>query len=381
MKSILGKAFILLFFSLVTYLNAAQLASHTLTANNNYPFVKEAVKLTFVAKQTDHSNVMFFFLEPKKSDNYKIVLLNKNAKEISYHNKETTFTYLLFPLKSGILSVNFNYTIKVASDDAVAEVFKGSRDNVKWIETIDKKIELTPFILRVKEIKEKVALIGNFKLSSKLQSSSINSYESANITYYLQGTGYDDINLSIITALNNVKIFSDIVKHYNKASNNGFKIQREFKYALVSNKSFQIPSKEIRCFNPKNNKYYTLKSESYFIQVTPVDKGSLVDNENYPKKSDNSSFLEEYLIYLVIFISGFISAKIMPNKIKFLKKEDKYDDIIKSNSAKDLLTILLNRYETKLFSQEIGQLEEIIYHKKRDNFKKIKKSILKTLQG
>jgi len=379
MKNVLGRLLIFIILTLPTYLNAVELASHTLTANNMTPYEKEPVLLTFVATQKDHENVMFFFLKAKKSDEYKIELLNKDENELGHHNKETTFTFLLFPLKSGKIAINFNYTIKVASDKAVAQVYEGSRDNVKWIDTTDTHVDIKPLVIDVKKQEQNVDLIGDFKLSAKLEKSNISQYESANITYYLQGTGYDDINLSIIKEIDNTKIFSDIIMHYNKATQDGYKIQREFKYALIAEKDFTIPSATIKCFSPKTHQYYTITSKSYNIKVAKADVSALVDKEDFPKQEEQFVNIEKYFIYIIIFISGFLTAKFLPNNLGLLKKNLLYIDIKDSSSARELLNIMSQKYNQKEFEDEISQLEIAVYSKTKINFKKIKKSILKKL--
>lgn len=379
MKNVLGSLLFFIFFALPTYLNAVELASHTLTANNITPYEKEPVLLTFVTTQKDHENVMFFFLEAKKSDEYKIELLNKDENELGYHDKETTFTFLLFPLKSGKIAINFNYTIKVASDKAVAQVYEGSRDNVKWIDTTDTHVNVNPLVINVKKQEQHVDLIGDFKLSAKLEKSTLSQYESANITYYLQGTGYDDINLSIIKEIENTKIFSDLIMHYNKATQDGYKIQRELKYALISKKDFTIPSIKIKCFSPKTHQYYTITSKSYDIKVAKANTSALIDKEDFPKQEEEFINIEKYFIYIIIFISGFLTAKFLPNNLGLFKKNSLYKDIKESTSAKDLLNIMSQKYNQKIFEDEISQLETTVYSKTKVNFKKIKRSILKKL--
>lgn len=377
MKIILG-SLLLLFGSL---LNASSLADYNFSVSNKNPYVKEAVLVTFKARQMDHSDVMFFFLKPKKSKDYKIVLLNKEAQDIHYHDKQTIFTYLLFPKKSGQLSVGFDFVIKSASDRAVAQVYEGGRDNVKWIETTDRTIDLKPISLNVKTLEQPVDLVGDFKISSKLQNSVINAYESTNITYFLQGTGYDEFNLTIIDKIDGVDIFSDVVKHYNKATPNGYKIQREFKYALIANHDFTIPSHTIKCYSPKHNRYYTIKTKAYSIKVKQVDKSRLVDKDEFPKQVSDYSNIVTYLSYILIFISGFVTAKILPQEYNILKRSSEFQDIKNSSSAKELLNILMRNYDVKLLKDEINDLENIVYKNSTIALNAVKKRIYNKLKG
>jgi len=380
MKNTLGKI-ILFFLVTLDIFASSQLAEYSLTSNKIEAYEKEPITITFKAQQKNHHDVMFFFLEPKQSDTYKIILLKQDSKELSYHNKRSIFTFLLFPLVEGKIKVEFNFTIKVASDDAVAEVFKGSRDNVKWIETTNTLVKLTPLVLNVQALKERVDLIGNFKISSKIDKDHINEYDSVNITYYLQGVGYNDINLDLISKIDNVKIFSDASQLYDKASKNGYRIQRELKYALLSTKDFTVPAKKLRCYSPKTKSYYTIQTKAYHVNVTPMDKTELIDTVEYPQGEDSYKDIKIYLIYLFIFLAGFITAKVIPKSIGFLNKETPYSDIQNSSNAKDLLQQLLNSYNTANLKSEISDLEAIAYKNSPSNrFKSIKKDIIKKLE-
>lgn len=381
MNNILGKILILFTLFFLPNIYATNLASYTLTSTDNTPYVKEAVKLTFVAKQKEHSHVMFFFLKPKESQDYKIVLLNKNEEDLKYHDKQTTFTYLLFPLKPGVIHVDFDYTIKIASDDAIAEVYTGGRDNTKWIETTDAILKVKPLELHVKKLQKEVSLVGDFNLTSTLQSDKITAYESANVSYFLQGNGYDDINILFIDKIPHVEIFSNLLKHNNSPTQNGFKIERKYNYALVSDKNITIDSYSIECFSPRLQEYYTLKSKAYNIEVIPADTSLLLDKEESPKMQDSFSFVKEYALYLLIFLSGFITAKILPKHFNLLGDSKKHQEIQEAKTAKALLNLLLSNYNIVSLKEEIELLEAMLYHNEKHNFKKIKQSVLTKLKS
>ncbi len=374
MKHTLGKI-ILLFIYCGSVAFASPLATYELTSNKTNPTIKEAIEIKFVAHQNNHENVMFFFLEPKKSPDYKIVLLKKEAKELSYHDKKTSFSFLLFALKSGHIKVDFDFTIKTASDRAVAQVYEGSRDNVKWIETDNTKVKITPLSLNVKKLAWHVDLVGDFKLNSTIDKTNIDAYESTNIKYSLSGIGYDDIDINLIENIQGVKVFSDITKHNYKTTKDGYKMTMEFNYALLSDKSFKIGVKEIKCYSPKTDTYYTLKTKPYDITVTKLDSSTLVDKEDFPKQKDYFKYIKEFFIYLLIFIAGYMSAKFIPTNTK--KKKEKFEDIKSAKNAKELLYILMHNYSQHNIETFTKRLEEIAYYKSNsDDFVKIKREIL-----
>ncbi len=380
MKNTLGKIYLLVFLEILSFADT-NLATYSLTTNKESVVVKEAVEVTFQATQKNHSNVMFFFLEPKKSDDYKIELMNKTEEDLSYHNKRTTFTYLLFPLRSGNIKVDFDFTIKVASDEAVAQVYRGSRDNVKWIDTIDTKVKLKPIILHTEDIKNNTQLVGDFTIISKLKNDQIKAYESLHVTYYLKGTGYDKTDIDLIDKIDGISIFKDVTEHYNKATKDGYLLHKEFNYALVGDKNFSIKAKQIHCYSAKQKQYYTIQLEPYNIKVDSTSSETLIDKQEYPTDTYDFEGIIKFFVYISIFISGFITAKIMPRQLRLVYKKEKFDDIKKSKTPKELLLILINNYAKHNLEKSYCDLENLLYKESHEkSFKSIKKEILESLK-
>ena len=377
MKNALGRTLIL--FALVLNVWAQpRLADYELTSAKSELYVKEAVEIKFVAKQIDHEHIMYFFLEPKQSRDYKIVLLNKEAVELVRHDKVTTFTFLLFPLKSGYVTVDFDFTVKVASDEAVAQVFEGSRDNVKWIETINTKIALKPLALSVKALQKAVDLVGEFEIASTLDKNSIDSYESANIRYNLTGVGYNDFSLEPIDETPNATLFSSVTQHYEKATPEGYEIHRELNYALVAPNDVKVKAKAFKCYSPKRDEFYEIATKEFDIKVSPIKKSTLIDEEDYPKTENYFEQAKNIAIYLIVFLSGYFTAKYAPSE--FSKKTAPYQDVREAKNAKELLFVLMRKYDKRSLQRHYETLNAIAYEKANPKeFKKIKKQILQDL--
>lgn len=378
MKKNLGKILLFLIFPLVMSANT-DLATYSLTSNKKDLYKKEAVEITFKAEQKDHTDEMFFFLEPRKSDNYRIELLDKNTKKIAYHNQITTFKYLLFPLKEGNIDVKFDFIIKVASDDAVAQIYTGGRNNVKWMDTTDTKVDVKPLRLHVKPLQEDVDLVGDFTITSKIQSTEINRYGSANIKYYLSGVGYNEKEFNPLKSIDGVTIFSEINDNYLNNTKDGYQMKREYAYALVSDKDFKIPAIKIKVYSPKQNRYYTLSTKEYDIKVSSIDPATLVDSKEYPlEKSYDFTTLKNIFIAIAIFMAGFISAKLSSNiSFKRAGEKQKFKDIKETKTPKELILLLLQNYQNHEIQDYINELELLEYKKSDKSFKEIKAEILK----
>lgn len=382
MKKNLGKIFLFLLLPF-TLLGDSNLADFSLSVNKKDVVIKEPIEITFQAKQKDYTNSMFFFLEIKKNDAYEVVLLDQVTKKISNHNSSTTFKYLLFPLKSGDIDVNFDFTIKVASDGDLAKIYTGGRDNVKWMDTLNSKVEVPSLHLHVSPLSQKVDLVGDFTLDAKLQKSDINQYGSANIRYTLSGAGYTEKNLQLLSKIPNVTAFSQVTDLVSKATSNGYEIRREYSYALSSKSNFTILPIEIKAYSPKQNKYYTLKSSSYDIKVSSIDPKTLIDNKEFPPtKNYDFENLKDIGIALLIFLAGFVSAKVAPS-LNFQRgkreKRGKFQDIKESKTPKELMIVLLQNYKTSITEKYINELELLEYKKSDISFQKIKSNLLKNI--
>jgi len=382
MKKSLGKILFILFICNLPLL-ANELATYTLQANKTDVYVKEAVKITFVAQQKDHTNVMFFFVKAKPSADYEIKLLNKKTTELSYHNFTTTFTYILFPLKEKEMLIDFDFTIKEASDEAVAQVYTGSRDNVKWIETDDTKVIIQPLLIKAKKLQKNVDLVGDFTLSAKINKTHINQYESVNLLYKLEGEGYKDDKLQLLKEIDEVTMFTEIHNAYSKLHERGYSIKKDFIYALSAKKSFKIPTISLKAYSPKKQKYYMLTTPSYNIEVDKIDTSTLLDDEESPSSEPiiSAETMKQLFIYLIVFIAGYITAIYAPQKHIHKPISQEYEDIKRASSAKDLLNILTQNYHTQEIEQEIKLLEVVIYKNNQEiNLNRLKSNILKKIK-
>ncbi len=379
MKNHLGKIYLLLLFPLYLF-GDSQLASYTQNISKKELFVKEATQITITVAQKDYATAMFFQLEPQKNDAYEIILLDQVIKKVSLHNSSTTYRYLLFPLKSGELHIGFDCTIRLASDNALIDGVLGGHDDVTLVKTVDKKIPIEPITLHVSPLSEKIDLIGDFTLDANLQKSDINQYGSANIRYTLSGAGYNEKSLQMLSKIANVTAFSQVTDIASKATPNGYEIKREYSYALRSKNNFTIPAIEIKAYSPKQNKYYTLKSQSYDIKVSSIDPKTLVDNKEFPpSKSYDFKNLKDIGIALLIFLAGFVSAKIAPSlNFKRVKKQ-KFQDIKESKTPKELIIVLLQNYKSSISEKYIKELELLEYKKSERSFQKIKSDLLKNI--
>jgi hypothetical protein len=380
MKNNLGRYLFILLFPILLF-SDSRIASYTLNANKTQVSLKEAVEVTCVADQKDHSVFIAFFLKPRLHDDYKIILLNENTFKRSEHDITTTFKFLVFPLKTGDISIDFDFSAELSNTHILTDLYTGSNATAQLSNSILKKLPIAPLHLHVSPLKEKVDLVGDFTLDAKLQNSQINQYGAANIRYMIKGVGYAEENLQVLNKITNVTTFSQINDNSNKNTPQGFDLDREYSYALSSTNSFTIPAVELKAYSPKSDKYYTLKAPSYSVSVKNIDPATLIDQKEFPQtKAVDFSWLQKFATAILIFIAGFATAKLAPNiNFKRVKKE-RFDDIKKAKDAKEMILILMQNYSSYDVKKSIDELENLEYKKEGKSFKEIKTELLTILQ-
>jgi len=382
MKKNLGRI-VLLLFLLYSMLEANNLATYKLSTNKPNPFVKEAVVITFEAVQKDHTDNMMFSLQPKKSNDYQIILLSKKNDTPQKHHTHTIFTYLLFPLKAGKIAINFDFTIRTASDSAIAQSVIDDHDDSIGVNTHDTKLKIKPLSIQVKKLSKDANLVGDFSLKEKIQKTTINQYQSINIIYTLEGEGYENKSLQPIHKIDGVTMFFETNTLYAKAGKHGYKIKREYIYALSAKKSFTIPAVNIEAFSTKKGKYYTLHAQKHDITVTKVDTSKLLDNEEYPQTQSimNIEKIKDFLTYILIFLTGYITAKLQSIPLRKKTSDSKeLQSVKKSQTPKELLFAIINNHLENNFPKELDILEDMVYNNAAHNFHTIKNTIIKGMK-
>ena len=382
MNQIHGKLiiFFLLIFSVILNANT-QYASYKIKTSKNIIFVNEPIFITFHVRQKTKDEVMFFDFKAQDNTNFEIVALESKRHEFNYHDAEKIFKFLVFAKKAGDFKLKFDFQVRRASDDAVAQAYTGSRDNVKSIPTIKVKMPQQEVSLHVEPLKKSTQAVGNFRLSMSIKKLSSNSYDAINIRYNLSGEGYLDEKFEPIKDIENTSIFRSQKKLPSKATQNGFIYNIEYNYAIVAKDNFIIKPAQLNTFSYKQKKYLTQLTEEKYISITKLDINTLIDEEDIPKNNIDFDEYIKYIYNLMIFISGFLVAKLL----KFLpksknNKEDIFKNIKQSKTAQELLKASIMLSSKYALHVELKELEEIVY---KDNnklsFKEIKNKILKKL--
>ena len=241
---------------------------------------------------------------------------------------------------------------------------------------------IKPLKISIKKLQHDVNLVGDFTLSANITEKEIDQYGSTNIIYILQGKGYEEQSFQPINSIKNVTIFSEINDLYKKNTKSGYAIKREYIYALSAKKEFTIPELKLEAYSPTKGIYYTLTRPEQTIKVKAIEASKLLDDEEYPNETSaiNIETLKEYFIYFIIFLSGYLTAKMQTPLFRKKVYSKEYNAIKQAHNPKELLFMLINLHKENIFRNEVQLLEEILYKNAQHNFNTLKKNLLKKVQ-
>ncbi|WP_281951684.1 hypothetical protein [Nitrosophilus kaiyonis] len=357
MKKILGSIILLISF----------LYGYEIEVFKTNPFLKEPVLLKLKYFDKDYKEITWVKFEPKDSSSYEKVFLKKKIKDGEY-----IFEYLLFPIRSGKVKIDYVLKIKKAPVEEIRKDILGTGyEQTNPIEGKIYSFEVTPTILDVKDVKS-VDLYGDFSLKEDVDKKEANSYEPIYFTLTLEGCGYAPKIDDIFKEIKGVKILKDKPIKNISYSKNGACIKYIYNYALISKSSFKIPSIKLKEFDYKD--YKTLSTKSYDIKIIPPK--NLVDKIDEPRKIvPVFDRFKSLLVYLFIFISGILTGVIL----YLLYRKKRVEEIILAKDEKELLSILAIKYPDSLENLK-KELDEAISQKRKINLAKIKAKIIKEIK-
>jgi hypothetical protein len=167
--------------------------------------------------------------------------------------------------------------------------------------------------------------------------------------------------------IDGVKVFASEVVGNNTLGEDGESGEWSQKFAFVSEKDFTIPDIKIEYFNLKTHKIESLGVDAINVSVEGgFSKEELLDDVE-PK---SFKFDYSYLNYMLVFIAGFLVAKIKIKKNATPKgKKEIFNQKIDEAKSLDELMILLvlsdeKRYEKIIFEIESKKLTSLKSAKK-----------------
>lgn len=365
---------ITLFILLFTLVYANDIA-YSFHLNNHTPYQNEAILLDVNITQEEHSRVMLFKFNPKKSEAYTFhqISFKENDK---YHHLKHQYRYLIYPKEVGRCSLEFEMIKSLTDDDKVAYAISGDRDNVKGLVKKDIHIQLEPLTLEVKALPKGTDIVGDFRLNYTLDKSSTDAYDPVHLHVVLTGKGSLS-PLLLIPKSAQYHLFTQAPKVKSVHTFKGTQTDMVWDYAISAKEDFRLPEVLLKGFNPQTQKRYDLKIPAQTIEVKKVDATTLIDSEDNPAatREYDWSWLWMLFSYLMVFVAGYLMPKNL-FKRKMISEKSKEEllkeKIVNAKTHKELLKLLLS--ENRLaYREAIAHLERVVYNKKRISLDKIKK--------
>ena len=148
-----------------------------------------------------------------------------------------------------------------------------------------------------------------------------------------------------------------------------------FVYALQAQSTLAI-------FTLKANKKEAVVKEAIYITVTKPDIATLVDAKESPQTKHWISVesIENFFSWIVIFVAGFFSAKLLEKLQRKKLKTKRFEDIQKASTPQQLIVLLLGKYKHCNLDDCVVMLEKLEYEKSAtESFASIKKRVLSKL--
>ncbi|BDY13818.1 hypothetical protein HCR_21300 [Hydrogenimonas cancrithermarum] len=341
--------------------------------------VKEPFLFTFSIEQLDRSKVMFFDIRPHQKG-FFFKRLDKNVDD-TFHHRKALFTYLVYALQPYDGPLRFDLTVKQTNDKRIELSTTGGRYNVKDIETTDLHETLSTPILHITSIPKQVPLVGEFHMRVSVDKSSVSARTPVYLKIHLEGIGAMPEPFDFTPKIEGAEIFTDDPHVTLRYSKDGVHYEATYLYALLSDRSFTVPAYRLQAWSYKKRKFYSLESTPLSVQVKTVPIRQLVDERNMPQSVfDMFEDTKEWLIYLLVFMSGYLSALLI-TKLRGRRRLSGASDIFakevrQAKDARALLTLLLHK-DAQTYASFITDLEKAVYRGENIPFKQIKKEILR----
>lgn len=331
-------------------------------------------------KEPDFSDVIAKFVNERPDDIEKQVLINGRT----YISRELA-RYILFPQKTGEIGIDpFSINVFISS-------FFGS-ENIP--------LSTNPISMKVKDLPESgrpanfSGAVGDFKINTILSKSEAKSNETINLDLEIIGTGnLNMLKLPNLSVPENIETYPPKRRDAFDLRPNGMKGKVVESLLLVPQYggNYQIGPIAFNYFDPTQEKYVTLKSESYQLKVNgpePPKTKEVQDSTNLASKDKNTdststnfmSDIPQKLNEVKERVTQTVEQKdgwfwgvggLTLLLIGFLVFRKKQGNRNSEKSKNQLLTEFKNQINKKL-----DELKLLANHQKRDEFLSLQEQIL-----
>ena len=332
------------------------------TSNQKEVYVGEPFSVTLTSKIRRDMKVLDSKFEGSDMNGFWIKKQQQEPDSVDGDYIVTKITYALAAQKTGELILK-PASMSLAQQAMKNDFFGGVASDVKWDRYLSNSLHV-----KVKPLPSGVDLVGtDIHLHIIIDKTKVNQNEAANVTLKMDGlANFEDVgNLKPFVA--NVSVFEDDAKVEHLIKNAIYSSEYTKKIAFVSDKSFTIPSIEIKYFDTKTHEIRTLKSESLHVEVV----GSKAAKKNEPlmiekgSQGNTSSLFDgdSKFLYIIIAVSAFVGflLGIGVMLLKPFMARDKTEAPVSHKDTKALLTKLIEFKADDEVREMIELLEKKAY--------------------
>lgn len=287
--------------------------------------------------------------KPSGNESYKASILTQRDRIVE-GKRVQTFDVLITPLKEGNIEIALEALIRHTTFASIENASIG-RDNVKKYDFDDEKAHLPKVLITAKP--NSAALSGEMALEVRIDKRSVIAHEPVHVSLFLRGKGNLDQYVPYELNISGVNIFAEAPMRDISPDTAGFSGEIRQEFALVSSKSFIIPSITIDVFDTSTQKIKRLQSEAVAIEVAQgFERSNLLDP---PSLRDWSGWMR-YTLYTGLVIAGVVLGEAVRRLWKLRprrKRKQFYDD---AKTTKELV-MLLSLSGEKRYDEVIGLLE------------------------
>ena len=256
-------------------------------------------------------------------------MLLKQGEQRRYRNGEYIIyeiDYKLTPQMQGSYSIGPVVVDVQVVDSNRRDIFgMFSRTKVTEVQSDTKEVKVEPK-------PDGVDLVGNFQLSVNLDRNKTSANEPVNLTVTIQGEGdLEDFDLEKYN-IDGVTCYSDEPKVKSRFDAKSIFSKWQKSFALIGDKSFSIPKREIKVFNPETNSTKILTIKGFNISIphsisqqkenSTVEVHTSKQADTEPKaKHQDLRYLFSWIYLALALLLGIVLGYSMPLLLKKIRKE------------------------------------------------------------
>lgn len=316
-------------------------------------YVKQSGVIRYECAFSDSAGEYVIDFKPQGNERYDASILTQSDRIVS-GKRVQSFDVLITPKEAGELNVVLYALVRHTTFASIENATIG-RDNVRKYDFNDANVSLPA--TRIEAKANGSALSGQISMEVKIDKRSVIAREPVHVSLYLRGKGNLDQFTPYELNISGVSVFAEAPRKNLSPSPEGFEGEVRQEFALVSDKSFVIPSLSIEVFDPVTQKRKLLKSEAVSIEVAEgFEQNNLLDP---PQISDWSGW-KRYALYAALMVLGALLYEGIRRGLKYLPRRRKKRFYDGAKTTKELMMVLAlsgeKRYDALIAQLEAGEL-------------------------